>query len=223
MFRVIFSILLLGSAWTNSLAAGPTAQSRSGASSWLTIPAQPLEDALDRYAAATGLQMLYDASLASGRRSSAVTGATDARTGLALLLRGTGLSGRFTDGGAVVIYADTPAVILNPIMAVAPPTIGRSGPDAAALAYVERVQADLVQLIRANESLSADDYRVSVAVWITDEGTIGRAEILSAVGRSELLQGLTGALVGARLSGPPPEGLPQPLRIELVVSQPNRR
>jgi hypothetical protein len=48
--------------------------------------------ALDAYAAATGLQVLYDGALAAGRRSNAVSGVLMPDVALRVLLEETGLS-----------------------------------------------------------------------------------------------------------------------------------
>lgn len=184
-----------------------------------SLPSLPLDEALDAYAAMTGLQMLYDASLTEGLRSSPVSNMLDRRAGLALLLRGTGLSARFTDAGAVVIYADTAATILNPITAVAAPTIGRSQPNAAALAYADQVQSDLVRLVREDENLSASNYKLSVTVWITPRGIIDRAHVRQGSGNPDTDASFLNLIVGTLLSSQPPSDLPQPLRVELTVRQ----
>ena len=92
-------------------------------------PRPTFDDALTRFGASTGFQLLYDASLALGRRSTAVEGVMEPRQALMRLLDGTGLSARFTSRGAVVIYATSAstAVALKPITAVAAPLVGRRG------------------------------------------------------------------------------------------------
>src|SRR5262249_37834363 len=58
------------------------------------IPAQPLEEALLAYAAASGVEVFVDHALIVGRRSSSVQGAYGAETALRLMLTGTGLDSR---------------------------------------------------------------------------------------------------------------------------------
>lgn len=67
------------------------------------IPAQNLAAALDVYATISGLQVLYESSLVSGRLSSPVDGMLTSGAALQNLLAGTGLSGRMTDVDAVTI------------------------------------------------------------------------------------------------------------------------
>ncbi|MEJ0037899.1 MAG: TonB-dependent siderophore receptor [Gammaproteobacteria bacterium] len=69
------------------------------------IPAQPLASALNRFGDVTGLQIVYAASLAEGRQSSALVGVFKAQDALARLLANTGLEFRFTDAHTVIIQA----------------------------------------------------------------------------------------------------------------------
>ncbi|MBN9342005.1 MAG: STN domain-containing protein, partial [Comamonadaceae bacterium] len=55
------------------------------------IPAQPLPEALARFAAQSGAQLVYPPGLVQGRRSSAVQGTLDAEAALRQLLQGSGL------------------------------------------------------------------------------------------------------------------------------------
>ncbi len=58
------------------------------------IPAEPLPDALRRFAAQSGAQLVYTPQMVEGRRSSAVSGTLEAQTALVQLLRDTGLQAR---------------------------------------------------------------------------------------------------------------------------------
>lgn len=71
----------------------------------LEIPAGDLKAALDRYAAQTGVQLLYRDDDVNGRRSAGVQGRMSAEQALDALLAGTGLALR-RDGNAVVIFRD---------------------------------------------------------------------------------------------------------------------
>lgn len=183
----------------------------------LEIPSRPLAQALSDFASQTGLQMLYDAPLAAGRQSSAVSGMMSPRSGLALLLQGTGLSARFTSAGAVVIYASTASTVtLNPLTAVAAPVIGRDRSDPVFVAYADAVRRRIVDHVRTKDELTDVGYRVSIRVWVSADGTPNRAEILSSSGDPErddrfLERVMTTALPVA------PAYLPQPLRIEFSV------
>lgn len=183
------------------------------------IPSQPLALALSQFAARTGLQMLYDAPLAEGRHSTSVAGTMSPRSGLALMLQGTGLSARFTSAGAVVIYASaTSTVTLNPITAVAAPIVGRSPSDPVFLAYADSVRRTIADHVRADGGLTETGYRLSLRLWVAADGAPERAEILSSSGdvaRDERFL----ARAKATPLPPPPAQLPQPMRIEFSVRQ----
>ncbi|MFK0298750.1 STN domain-containing protein [Brevundimonas sp. NPDC090276] len=183
------------------------------------VVAQPLDQALAAFSISTGLQMLYDSSLAAGRRSSPVAGEMQPREALALMLAGTGLTARFTSGGAVVIYAgSTSAVTLNPITATAAPVVGRSRASAEARAYAEAVQRQTIEALRQDAVLSGGDYALSMRLWVNEDGVARRVEVLNGsgqAGRDADFLALTSTL---RFPAPPPD-LPQPMRIEFRVRQ----
>lgn len=196
-----------------------SAVAENAAGQTFVIPAQPLDQALAAFSVSTGLQMLYDSSLAAGRRSSPVSGAMQPREALVLMLAGTGLTARFTSAGAVVIYAgSTSAVTLNPITATAAPVVGRAGVNAEARAYAEAVQRQTIEALRQDAGLSGGDYALSVRLWVSEQGAARRVEILrgsSDAGRDADFMALAS---GLRFPVPPPD-LPQPMRIEFRVRQ----
>lgn len=183
------------------------------------LRAQPLDQALAAFSVSTGLQMLYDSSLAAGRRSSPVSGRMRSREALALMLAGTGLTARFTPAGAVVIYAgSTSAVTLNPITATAAPVVGRSGANAEARAYAEAVQRQTVEALRRDAVLSGGDYALSVRLWVAGDGATRRVEILNGSGEAGRDAEFLTLASGLRFPVPPTD-LPQPMRIEFRVRQ----
>lgn len=78
----------------------PAAQS---AARPISIPAGPLTPALNRLAAQTGMQILFDASLARGKSTGGVQGTMTAHQALSAVLAGTGLGPRVTGPNAVTI------------------------------------------------------------------------------------------------------------------------
>lgn len=196
-----------------------SAVAENAAGQTFVIPAQPLDQALAAFSVSTGLQMLYDSSLAAGRRSSPVSGAMQPREALVLMLAGTGLTARFTSAGAVVIYAgSTSAVTLNPITATAAPVVGRAGVSAEARAYAEAVQRQTVEALRQDAGLSGGDYALSVRLWVSEQGAARRVEILRGSGDAGRDADFMALASGLRFPVPPPD-LPQPMRIEFRVRQ----
>src|SRR5262245_10970653 len=81
--------------WSGGAFAAESAQPSEGAAIELSISAGPLDQSLQKYAERMGLQLVYAPELVAGLRSTGLTGAFSARTGLERLLAGTGLTYRF--------------------------------------------------------------------------------------------------------------------------------
>lgn len=210
-------VSIFGGAAAALIACSAVAENAAGQT--FVIPAQPLDQALAAFSVSTGLQMLYDSSLAAGRRSSPVSGAMQPREALVLMLAGTGLTARFTSAGAVVIYAGSAsAVTLNPITATAAPVVGRAGVNAEARAYAEAVQRQTVEALRQDAGLSGGDYALSVRLWVSEQGAARRVEILRGSGDAGRDADFMALASGLRFPVPPPD-LPQPMRIEFRVRQ----
>lgn len=210
-------VSIFGGAAAALIACSAVAENAAGQT--FVIPAQPLDQALAAFSVSTGLQMLYDSSLAAGRRSSPVSGAMQPREALVLMLAGTGLTARFTSAGAVVIYAgSTSAVTLNPITATAASVVGRAGVSPEARAYAEAVQRQTVEALRQDAGLSGGDYALSVRLWVSDQGAARRVEILRGSGDAGRDADFMALASGLRFPVPPPD-LPQPMRIEFRVRQ----
>lgn len=201
------------------LSIASVAHAQDQASRRFDVAAQPLDQALAAFSVSTGLQMLYDSSLAAGRRSSPLSGVMEPREALALMLAGTGLAARFTSAGAVVIYAgSTSAVTLNPITATAAPVVGRPGPNAEARAYAEAVQRQTIEALRQDADLSDGAYALSVRMWVAQDGAARRVDMLSGSGEAQRDADFL-ALASTLRFPPPPPDLPQPMRIEFRVRQ----
>lgn len=69
----------------------------------ISVPAGPLTSALNRLAAQTGLQILFDAQLANGKTTRGAQGSLTARQALIEVLAGTGLNARFTGANSATI------------------------------------------------------------------------------------------------------------------------
>ncbi|NJD07012.1 MAG: energy transducer TonB, partial [Methylococcaceae bacterium] len=78
------------------------------------------------------------------------------------------------------------------------------------------LEAELRRLLVGSPAQSSA-YTVTVEVWISSDGRLIRAELNSGSGTAEVDQALRAALPKLRLAmdRPPPESLPQPLRLKL--------
>lgn len=80
----------------------------------ISIPAGPLTQALNRLAAQSGLQILFDAELAQGKTTRGVKGTLTPAQALKALLAGTGLSARFAGQDQILLSSDSAAAAAAP-------------------------------------------------------------------------------------------------------------
>lgn len=89
------------------------------------IPAGPLDRALTRFGSISGLQLLYQSNVTTGRTTGGVKGSLDARAALARIMADTGVAYRFTAPNRVEIGSGQPdasdtsvagATVLRPIV-----------------------------------------------------------------------------------------------------------
>jgi hypothetical protein len=200
-------------------------QSSAAAPRQYDIPADRLDRALAAFADTSNVDIIYDNALARGRRSTAVSGRYSPPQALAILLAGTGLSWRFTQARAVVIFAGTsdPAsttneasepyavLTLDTLRVRASPVIGSTS-RAPFTAYSEWVLAELYRRILPEREPRARAFRGEIQFWIDDQGVVSRLEFLRRTGDGEADRLIESRIVGARFERTPPPGLPQPLR-----------
>ena len=83
--------------------------------------------------------------------------------------------------------------------------------------YASQLQSELQDALNRNERLRAAEYRARVDLWLSPEGGITRVEIAGSTGDAELDERLRAAVSAAKRLKPPPEGMAQPVRLELVA------
>jgi protein TonB len=83
--------------------------------------------------------------------------------------------------------------------------------------YASQLQSQLQDELNRNERLRAAEYRALVKLWVNADGKIARVELAGSTGDAELDRRLQGALEEARKLRPPPEGVAQPIKLELVA------
>jgi TonB family protein len=186
-------------------AASAVAQSKAAAAGSIAfnIPAQPLDQALDAFGAATGLQIFYENSLTDGRRSTAVEGVFEPRPALRMLLSGSGLTGRV----------------------IAPNTISIAGADDMEAAQAKRqaeltyrpyygfLQQGVMKALCGREETRPGNYHVAIQYWIDPAGRIERFRLIGSSGNAERDAAVLEAMRGIVL--PPPGDLPQPVTMSI--------
>ncbi len=101
----------------------PTAPPLVAQAQQFNIPAQPLDSALAAYAAATGVQVIYDSRITSGLQSPGVSGSMAPEEALRRLVGGTGLLTRFTGPRAATLEKVQASALSPDITTLAPITV----------------------------------------------------------------------------------------------------
>jgi hypothetical protein len=165
------------------------------------IASQALADALVAYAKSTGLEILVDDTLVSGRRSAAVSGELHPTIALRRMLAETGLEIRYLDRGAVTLLPYR-----------APDRDADDGADRYA-SFSVALRAALLQVNCGYNGAHSTDYRVAAQLWIGPDGSIERSLLLGSTGDrgrdAEVLQRLDALRIGQA----PPADLPQPATV----------
>ncbi|MEA3390684.1 MAG: TonB C-terminal domain-containing protein [Pseudomonadota bacterium] len=194
------------------------------------IPAQPVSAALASYARVSGVDIFYENALAGGRMSSPVRGAMSPQAALRALLLGTGLSARFTEPKAAIVFltagpppravADAsglPELRLGMAEVRAPPVIGT--PDRSDYQrYAQAVQLDIRRLLSEDPDLRGRVFRLQVSLKVAPGGAIERVVLLRGSGDDARDAHIRRILLGGTLA-PPPAGLREPLYFEVVTDR----
>jgi hypothetical protein len=194
-----------------SVGAGARAREAEGIAATAAsfdIAAQPLAAALDAYSAATGMQVIYDGALASGRRSTAVKGAMAPDTALQLLLNGTGL---------VVVYSASKVFTVLPKPAV---PAARAATIDDYMPYLAAVQSSVAEAFCRHPLTAPGDYRIKFRFWIAPTGKVSRSQLLGSTNDDRRDQAIVRLLDGLTIDRPPPSAMPQPVVMAIFPRSP---
>ena len=168
------------------------------------IPAQSLADALVAFASTTGLEILVDDALVSGRRSMEISGTFHPTIALRRIVSDPALEIRYLDSGAVT---------LQPRRTGRSPA-GDNDKDPYPV-FSAAVQAALLKQM-CTYSGGAANFRVAAQLWIGPDGRIERSLLLDSTGDrgrdAEISQLLTRLVIGQAR----PADLPQPATVIVV-------
>ncbi len=165
------------------------------------LPAQSLVSALELYSIASGWQVIYDANLATGRRSAAVRGDFAPGVALQMLLAGTGLMPQHmaTDG---VLLVPEPAATSGSQQTL---TASRFA------GYYGRIQTSLKRAFCATPQIRSGAYRIALGLWIGSSGAVARSELLGSTGNVEIDQTFDRTIRALSVGEAPPAGFAQPV------------
>jgi hypothetical protein len=190
------------------------------------IAGQPLVSALEAFSSKSGIQILYESSLALKVNSRGLVGSVTPDEALEILLEDTGLIVRYTGPNAVTIGRPSPlpghlppANVLSagsvrlPTLAVIPPTLDR----AALRSYSDAVRGDVESALQRDPSTRGGNYRVGVRLWISEDRKVTRAQVSQSTGSARRDQAVVEALEKLTISRDAPANTPRPIRLVIAV------
>ncbi|MBO9357620.1 TonB family protein [Bordetella petrii] len=193
--------------WAQDADRTPPAGQRGVAARFdFDITAQPLAEALRRYASLTRLPTLFRSDLVKGRTSAPVRGRYSAEAALRELLDGTGLAAEKSNAGPRAGF----------VLTVAPSAVmPRTGLGDLA-GYPSQIQGRVWDALCADARTAPGAYRSLLRFQVDATGRLQRPRLLSSTGDGRRDEALLAALRRVRLGGPPPPGLAQPVTMLIV-------
>lgn len=194
------------------------------------IPAQPLSTALPTFARMSGVDILYENGMAAGRTSAPLRGRMSPQAALRALLRGTGLSARFTEPRAAIVFLTAgpppravsdaealPELRLDTSEVRAPVVVGAPDRDVFQR-YAQTALHDVRRLLSEDPELRDRVYRLQVSLKVGPDGIIERVTSLHGSGDTERDVHIRRTLVGKSVTAPP-AGLREPLYFEVTTDR----
>lgn len=200
------------------------------------ISSRPLSAAIEAYALATGMQVLYDRPQSETLRSSGIQGLYTREAALRALLAGTDLAPDFTGGDSVVLrprgrgagvpnFGPPPTGLtvmpLDTLEVRGEATIpAEEGGRLDLNLYGGLVRSAVHKALLNNRATAGGTYRVTLKLWIAPSGTVEQLIAADSSGDPRRDLAIAEALRHVVVSAPPPEGLPQPV-VLVVTSRPS--
>ncbi|MGS7838200.1 TonB-dependent receptor [Stenotrophomonas maltophilia] len=173
------------------------------------IPAQPLEQAVERFSVISGWSVMYPGDLAAGRSSHALRASLAPLPALQMLLQDSGVEVEVIGEQRVVLRRGTPLA--------AGPGVGAELADAE----LRRRYGGLQQRLRAafcdDPEIAPGRYAATLRFRIDGAGQVSEAELLSGSGSprrdARLLQAMQGLVLATEAAA-----LPQPVTLQIRPS-----
>lgn len=195
--------------------------------------------AVEDFAAATGIQVLYDRPSGGAPNSPGVHGLMSPEAALKALLEGTGLAARFTNpdnavlepiegdvpalahGAASPPPANLPKLSLDPLKVQGALVLESAHDDGQnQRLYAALIRNGVQQALAHTQKTSKDDYDATLDLWIGPKGEVQHASIAASSGNAERDAAILSVVQRLILDEPPPSGLPQPIRIGVRSRRP---
>ncbi len=194
------------------------------------IPPQSLAAAVEAYAVASGVQVLYDRPAGAEPQSGGVRGSFTPQAALDRLLAGTGLFARFAGPRNVILEAppsvgggdpDGPprgvaSLDLGTVRVTAPLLIEPAKPSIAEVKlYGGLVKAYVTTALATDAKTSKAPYVAGISIWIGPSGVFQKVVVFSSTGNKRIDAAIGAVLERLVLADPPPENFPQPINMQI--------
>ncbi|HEL4112964.1 TPA: TonB-dependent receptor [Stenotrophomonas maltophilia] len=173
------------------------------------IPAQPLEQAVERFSVISGWSVMYPGDLAAGRSSHALRASLAPLPALQMLLQDSGIEAEVIGEQRVVLRRGTPAS--------AEPGIGAELPDAERRRRYGGLQQRLRAAFCDDPEIAPGRYAATLRFRVDGEGQVQQPELLSGSGSARRDARLLHALQGLVLARDA-AALPQPVTLQIRPS-----
>jgi hypothetical protein len=148
------------------------------------IPAEDVDKALKELAEVSGLQILFESAIITGRHSTAVNGVMTPEAALSILLLGSGLVSRRSDVDAIVVVPE--------------PASLPAGPDAS---FLGALQSSILRGLCREPQTRPGAYHIAFQLWMAQNGTVRRTTLLGSTGDphrdAAVIRALKTVVVGA--------------------------
>lgn len=164
------------------------------------LEAQPLSRAVSRFMSLSGVSIVADSRILNNRRSAPLKGRYVPEDALRGLLVGTGLAIKKVGRNTFTLVAAEPVVRVPP----------------AHLDYAAKIQNAVLTALCQTNDMSLLQYRTVFRIWLDQAGGVTRVELAGSTGSSQTDGLLLSILRRATVGEPPPQGLPQPIKLAIL-------
>ncbi|MFL6959963.1 hypothetical protein ACJ7C5_19485 [Nocardiopsis yanglingensis] len=173
------------------------------------IPAQPLEQAVERFSVISGWSVMYPGDLAAGRSSHALRASLAPLPALQMLLQDTGIEAE--------VIGEQRVVLRRGGQSVAEADVGTGLPEAERRRRYGGLQQRLRAAFCDDPEIAPGRYAATLRFRVDGEGQVQRPELLSGSGSARrdarLLQAMQGLVLAAEAGE-----LPQPVTLQIRPS-----
>ncbi|EOW2136476.1 TPA: STN domain-containing protein [Stenotrophomonas maltophilia] len=173
------------------------------------IPAQPLEQAVERFSVISGWSVMYPGDLAAGRSSHALRASLPPLPALRMLLQDSGIEAE--------VIGEQRVVLRRGMSSVAEPVVGVDLPDTERRRRYGGLQQRLRAVFCDDPEIAPGRYAATLRFRIDGAGQVSRPELLSGSGSdrrdARLLQAMQGLVLATEAAA-----LPQPVTLQIRPS-----